>query len=303
MKSTFAALIFTFSIFTFSYFCINAHAQDIDTNTNTGASNLLYSKKVITGKELKLFFESFVNPETIDAFNGFRCLNSDEYPKVDISGISIGMFTCGTEDIEYVTARLAVKADLRKESITRAIAEYEIDFDSLKIASGYDRYFPVTLFLQGKSQYPFRRVNVDAVTWLSRNIIPSPSIEINGVKAQTIYDTSLRNFFRLMTFYYDYLHHELDLDYELMLYKEMIAEEDGTMAGEWLYFWYNRKNYGADINTEVNPHQFMGFWLRRELDGSADALHSALLKIVNTYDRMWLEEKSSQTEAETGAEF
>jgi hypothetical protein len=300
MKSTFTVLLFTLSIFIFS--CVNTNAQDADTSNSS--RDLLYSKKVITGKELKLFFESFVNIETIDAFNGFRCLNSEGYPKVDISGISIGMFTCGTEDIEYVSGRLAVKVDLHKESITQAIAKYEADFDSLKIASGYDRYFPVTLFLQGKSQYPFRRVNVDAVTWLSNNIIPSPSIEVKGVKAQMIYDTSLRNFFRSMAFYYDYLHNELDLDYELMLYKEMIAEEDSNMAGNWLQFWYNRKDYGSEVNPEVKSHQFMGFWLRRELDGSADALHLALLKILNTYDHNWVEEKSqAEVESEVDAEF
>lgn len=281
MKTIFSLIFFITSIF---LLLVSSSTRSQDSKLN---NNALYSENTTSEENLRLFFESFLNKETIDAFNRFHCLDSDkyEYSKIDIADNKMSMFTCGTSDIEYVTERLPVKIDLRKESVVKAIDEYEADFQDMKIASSYDRYFPVTLFLQGKSQYPFRRVNVDAVTWLSNNIIPAPDTPINGVSAQDIYDKNLRNFFRSMKFYYDYLHNELNLDYELMLYKEMIAEEDSSMAGSWLYFWYNRKDYGSEINMEVNPHQFMGFWLRRELDGSADALHDALLKIINLYDK------------------
>lgn len=292
MKSKIQFLFFAASIFIFpASFSINAQEDGGD------ASNL-YSEKIVTEDNLRSFYESFLNKDTIDSFNRFRCFNSESYTKIDVSEASLGMFTCGTNDIEYVTASLPVKFDLRIASVTEAIEKYEADFHEMKIQSAYDRYFPVTLFLQGKSQHPFRRVNVDAVTWLSNNIIPSPDTVINGVNAQTIYDTSLRNFFRSMKFYYDYLHNELDIEYELMLYKKMIVEEDSHWAGNWLDFWYNRKDYGTNVNPEVKPHQFMGFWLRRELDGSATALHSALLKILEVYDK-----KGSSTKNGTSVNY
>jgi hypothetical protein len=136
----------------------------------------------------------------------------------------------------------------------------------------------------------FNRYYPHIVRWGAGALIPEPQLEIiEGWTAQELYDSGFSRFFRLMA------HSYIELVRNDALGPDTDRYLAATMAGEdgidWLHGRYGGQlsEYGGFYDgTQMTPGMAFGFWLRRNSDGTAGELWSALRDLLFVYDRDWL---------------
>lgn len=259
----------------------------------------LFEQEVITDDELKLFYQSLFDMDSVgDYIKSWECFDLDDSQTIVYVGKRLGMFTCTNTAIENMLNHTMEPAlSLRKEGVMQAMENYNSTLENGFNGSAYDALFPVNIFWAGDRESRFNYVNKNAVIWLAANVIPTPDTKINGINAQSLYDRILKNLCRSMMFYYLHLHNKLDIEKEVWWYHLMISNEDELAAGDWLELRYNQQEYpqpGISMDYKQTPAYFIGFWLRRNIDGSDHELRNALEKILKLYDSAWLEKLSQQ---------
>lgn len=259
----------------------------------------LFGQRIITDDELKQFYQSLFDMDSVsDYSDNWQCFNLEDSETIVYVGRILGMFACTNTAIEgMLNHSMEPALSLRKEGITQAIENYNATLENGFSGSTYDGFFPVNIFWEGDSESRFNYVNKNAIAWLVANVIPAPDTKINGVDARDLYEHILKNFCRSMMFYYLHLHNELDIEKELRWYNRMMNDEDTRAAGEWLSFRYNQREYlqpGINMSEKQTPAYFIGFWLRRNIDGSDQELHNGLEKILELYDSDWLGKLNQQ---------
>lgn len=150
-------------------------------------------------------------------------------------------------------------------------------------------------------------VNPAFVTWVSKNMIPNPrGSQLNGWLFQQIYDEGLIHHVRslaLIGLYYRQLPdraHEAKLDYARAATRYVIndhgeldfrsdnvylpAHIDSSHKGPY-YDWVSSN----DLTHLDDGYNFLdvGFWLRRGIDGSDEALWTLLCDVLKIYDAEW----------------
>jgi len=261
--------------------------------------NSLYEQKIISQDDLKIFYDSIFDTAGIDTYlETWECFGFENSETIQFLGKTLDMFSCTNNALEYMLKNNIEKENtLRKGNIAQTIEDYEANFERGFASSIYNDFFPVKLIRDQHDGEAFGYVNSNAVRWLRQNTIPSPNMDISGVPAQDLYDHVLKNFCRSMMFYYRYLHNELNIEKELLWYNRMISDADRQVAGEWLVFRYNQKEYpqpGISMSEKQLPSYFIGFWLRRTIDGSDSELRQGLEDILQAYDQAWLEKLNQQ---------
>ena len=136
----------------------------------------------------------------------------------------------------------------------------------------------------------FQHYNPLAVEWAVEHMIPEPTDMIGDKTAQEVYDFHMFRFCRYLAMTYEYLHH-VGYDDETKLYEEAM-QEPGFHALDYLAY-----EYGGNLE-EIDPERFpgftqpmaIGFWMRRNIDGSHEVCWNALSQVMNKYDKDWFSE-------------
>jgi hypothetical protein len=204
------------------------------------------------------------------------------------SGKNLGPFAHGLQYLKDVAAETI------GEHLGRESSEY-----MLSIAVGRDFFF--TSPEGSEEPVKFRKVNPEAVSWVAENMLPDPEEMVqsaSGYKVTTLYDESFKNMCRLLVETHEYLdHYPVNKETEMQNYENAMNSEgdDNNFYGpSWLRQQYGDvlaeeypENDDLDPNNAQRPFVFIGFWLRREMDGSASAVWEALGKVMELYDREW----------------
>lgn len=135
----------------------------------------------------------------------------------------------------------------------------------------------------------FNRWNPEFIKWGIANCIPSPDLKIGGVTCKEIYDKVFFRFFRLLAETHRYLDRENRFAKEAAVYQDaMRVKKFEALA--WLEARYGSlfPQYTVEgAYSPFTPGMAVGFWLRRELDGTRDLFRSGLDLFMYYYDREW----------------
>lgn len=174
--------------------------------------------------------------------------------------------------------------------------EYE-DFYSL---NNFNQLLPEPLFTNRdsiaetfgfveKDKQGFSNYNKKMVKHLHEHFIPKANDSINNYQYQTIYDVIFKRFGRNLTSAYIYLK-KTGFRKETKAYKEKLDSIDFNCL-EYLRNKYKMVEPAIEPTysfTEMTPAIAIGFWLRRNMDGSRKEFWKGLSKIMYQYDRKWL---------------
>jgi len=122
----------------------------------------------------------------------------------------------------------------------------------------------------------FLHVNPSMITWVLDNLlVPTPAYS----EIQDLYDAKGKKFLKSFVYAYKYLHEEKNFSDEVNAYKEGINQNKHMVS-------YLEDKYHDDIlnSSYDTSYIHIGFWLRRGIDGSDQAVLDALKKILETYD-------------------
>lgn len=135
----------------------------------------------------------------------------------------------------------------------------------------------------------FNRWNPEFIKWGIANCIPDPDLKIGSVTCKEIYDKVFFRFFRILAETHRYLDRENRFAKEAAVYQEaMRVKKFEALA--WLEARYGGlfQHYTVDgAYGPFTPAMALGFWLRRELDGTRDLFRSGLDLFMHYYDREW----------------
>jgi len=184
----------------------------------------------------------------------------------------------------------------------RAMIEYAdpiINLDKVRFLS------PFNIFESGPHQSyfdwesdNFGHYNPDFVNWVHDHMIPGA--EDNGFRqvTQPFYDKHLAVLARSYCRTYQAMHHDPEVVDQLKT--EYLAYLDDSSLG----FSFNGGRFSAYSNPmgyiepglfSTHAHVAAGFWLRREIDGTADEFITVIRKVLETYDQAYARECESFT--------
>lgn len=154
---------------------------------------------------------------------------------------------------------------------------------------------PDSLGIIVQSNEEFVHYNPDWIIWATSNLIPTPDEKIGGLTAQSWYDQSFNRFFHMMVESYQLLERESLWEYERVQYYESLKSEDFDA----LQYFDERfsdelKDYQYPYSHEVMTGPMaISFWLRRDMDGSREAIWNGLSTFMNQFDKAWFQEHTS----------
>jgi hypothetical protein len=243
-----------------------------------------YGEPTMTQENIQSIIERGMNILLREVGWNFEEVVNDNKGWTGPGGAKIGVFAhglAGLRDVAVQTISEHIGGDYIKEAYITEVLGAKL-FD----ASPTDDYDPA----------PYRKVNPETITWIARNFIPIPSTEL-GIEGNPtmlkIYEENFQRLARLLVETRQYLYHNTDLNAEKTAYEEAMAEE-GFHGPSWLSARYENlflDQYGPEytqgtFNTPLPP-LLVGFWLRRELDGSSEAIWSAMSSFMMQYDPGW----------------
>lgn len=135
----------------------------------------------------------------------------------------------------------------------------------------------------------FNKYNPGFIQWGIANCIPSPDLKVGGVTCKEIYDKVFFRFFRILAETHHYLQARHRLTAEVSAYSRAMRAKNFE-ALTWLEGRYKDlfPQYAAtDAYSPFTPAMALGFWLRREMDGTRDLFRRGLDLFMYYYDREW----------------
>lgn len=167
-------------------------------------------------------------------------------------------------------------------------------------------WFGIQLFKNPEQGELFRQVDPEAIKQL-KGIIPKATNSWQGLTYQDAYHSWFRHPARMMALSYAYiLAKGIEEETQAYIYMakrektqgdrnalDYLAEKyDQVLEQEW-HLYEDYYESGARC-CSFRPYHAIGFWLRRHVDGSAQALWFALLDILKEYDSDWIKELQNQ---------
>lgn len=162
-----------------------------------------------------------------------------------------------------------------------------------------------------KSQTDFGHYNPDFVRWMGDHLIPAEHDSALRARTQPIYDQSVAPLARIMY----QTHMKLTAEpgcalaeqrlYEAAIGKAKTEGADNSSYYERWFYFLNPDFCSSSRDVEVLFNQgfdggvdgnivktSVGFWLRREMDGTDAAFAQNLVRLLKTYDAAWLSSAS-----------
>jgi hypothetical protein len=152
----------------------------------------------------------------------------------------------------------------------------------------------------GRSQV-FGHYNPVFVEWLGRALVPGADDAVFRERTQPLFDRIVRPLAR--TFYLTHVKlagEPACLERELAAYRAAMAAAQEHYYERWFWFMNEAFCRGPVDEGWMMDHGFdggfdgnvvkgtVGFWLRREIDGTRALFFAALERLLGAYDRQWL---------------
>ncbi len=165
------------------------------------------------------------------------------------------------------------------------------EYESLAIMAG--RPFRIGQVGSGW-QRGFGRYDPAVIDWAVQTLVPSPRTPFMGETFQQSYDRTFFRVVRLHALTYALLRVRYDLDVEAAAYLEAMENDPDFDGIYWLEARYGGALDGAwplpMDGTNLTGEMVMGFWLRRHVDGTEQALVDGLGVVLHAYDADFLDE-------------
>ena len=168
-----------------------------------------------------------------------------------------------------------------------------------------------------KNAGSFGHYNPAFVDWMADTLIPGAQDSNFRTQSQGVYDAQIAPLARIHWLSWQKLQaNSACNERELNLYRKQIekgaSNTGGLYGGAWYERWFFFMNHnfckgrfnedelmqnGFDGGVDGNVTKTaVGFWLRREMDGTAPKFANALKKLLQTYDDAWLKENTRVSE-------
>ncbi len=138
----------------------------------------------------------------------------------------------------------------------------------------------------------FNRLEKEMVTWGVDHLIPSPTTKIGEREAGTLYSLQFKRYFRLMTEAYLYLVND-GFKTSSEAYQKAGREDEYFNGVNYLSNKYKfaLSDYTIKDNYScMNPPVAIGFWMRRDIDGTKSILWTGLTRLMLIFDKDWFKE-------------
>jgi hypothetical protein len=158
--------------------------------------------------------------------------------------------------------------------------------------AGFEQLSGIKPFSSPSDETPpvFKQVNPAFIDWAAANLIPSPDGSLYNYTYQKLYDSIFSPFFHKLVLTQIYLDRVYDKKVLVDRYHKQISEASNECLS-WLSSELGNLNVidqtGQDPFTGYGQHVFLGFWLRRAMDGSEESLKKALATVMMSYDKVW----------------
>ncbi len=137
----------------------------------------------------------------------------------------------------------------------------------------------------------FHHYNPEFVSWAVENLIPHPGTNIQGKTANNVFLRTYARYFKMMTETYVYLQQE-GLSEASSNYKAQFG--DASFDG----LAYLKERFSGAVPayaqaydyTNMNSSMAIGFWLRRDIDGTIDEFWNGLTRVMLAYMPEWFKE-------------
>jgi len=128
------------------------------------------------------------------------------------------------------------------------------------------------------------------VVWATNTLIPAADSPILRRKTQGIYDSQVAELAHIYFLVYQKLDSNPELaDSERKRYLDPSDESEGGI--DPYRFLGDPKSVGGDYDSNLVCSSLM-WWLRRQQDGTAYLWHQGLIKLLTTYDAVWLRDQN-----------
>ena len=159
---------------------------------------------------------------------------------------------------------------------------------------------PVPIFISGPhgskfnwNSNEFGHYNPEFVRWASDHLIPGAGDPIFRAATQSIYDTHLKTLAHAYCRSYQALHHDREAVEKLKAdYLERLStgSTDNFFFEEMFYQYSGAMERLRPGLFGAYSHVAAPFWIRREIDGSADEFIHGIRKVLETYDKAYAQE-------------
>lgn len=172
--------------------------------------------------------------------------------------------------------------------------------------TSYNKLLPEPLFLEDYNRAKtfgsikngvqgFGKYNSKMVAYLAKNFIPAPNDSITHTSNQVLYSVIFEQFARVLTGSYLYI--------EKKGFKEETAAYSAIFNTKKNGFTYLKETYKDVVLSEpftfsfseMTPQIAIGFWLRRDIDGSKKEFWKGLSKVMYLYDKEWFLKKTKKS--------
>jgi hypothetical protein len=233
--------------------------------------------------------------------NSYPYMFSESSPTLTVNGTRFGQFVGGLKGLLFYTNfKYALYDKLKEDGLVNQTHRERFKYDShaevttFRLFSGYSAFASgdsvFTEYKTTNGKQDFHHYNENIINWGINNLIPSPNTPIGDKTAQELYDAVFARFFRTMTASYVYINKQ-NYDAEVAAYQSNFSDPKFE-AKEYLQMKYGNKIpefESREIYSVMKPSMAVGFWLRRKIDGTNNAMWRGLQKVMVTYDKLWFQ--------------
>ncbi len=147
----------------------------------------------------------------------------------------------------------------------------------------------------------FNLVNPEILSFAEETLIPSPEEYAGGKTMQEVYDLIFQRFARMTVLSYKHLHDSLDIELEARAYIDLIKYSRDFYAPTYLMEKYGSPQERAldgKSDSWTQDWEFIGFWLRRKIDGTDEQIWGIISMVMGQYDKEWFDSQVKGDEQE-----
>ncbi|MEQ9374697.1 MAG: hypothetical protein RIG68_05955 [Imperialibacter sp.] len=157
------------------------------------------------------------------------------------------------------------------------------------------------LYLQNDSEEleRFNLVNPEILSYAEETLIPVPDEYAGGKTMQEVYDMMFQRLARMAVLSHNHLHDSLDIKAEARAYIDLVTYSREFYAPTYLMQKYSSPQERAldgRNDTWTQDWEFIGFWLRRNIDGTDNLIWGIITRVMNQYDKEWFDSNVASNE-------
>lgn len=229
------------------------------------------SSKNISEKDKKIVQENFF---TID---NFSC-SSDTTNSIEVKGNKLCTLYSPIDYAYYFNSSLKPVSSIKED---------DYNYKALENISGLK-----LIKQESTDNDTMKYYNPEMLQWVFDRFYQSPDSTVVGKKANEIYDVLFKNMVREYVRAYIGLNKNNLMNKGVNEYKSALKND--TYAGADFVDTYTQ-SLKLDVKDEIRDYEdpyVIGFWLRRDMDGTINVCWNNLKKLVQDYDSEWFKKIS-----------